>query len=87
MKPFPPDSSDPLPKLPQPWAIAREAVVGIMASKFLAQLLVLFHNRQVSVATTPFRDPFESSAQALAGCLGLDNPFASPRLAPVVSVG
>jgi hypothetical protein len=49
-----------------------------MASKFLAQLLVLLHNRQVSVATAPFRDPFASSAHALAGCLGLDGHPPKP---------
>jgi hypothetical protein len=85
MEPFAPDSPDALPKLAQPWAIAREAVVGIVTSEFAAQLLVLLRNRQVPVAATPFSNPFQTSAQALAGRLGLDNPFTSARLTPVVS--
>jgi hypothetical protein len=58
-----------------------------VASNFLAQLPVLIRNRFVPMATTPRVDPFESSAQALSGSLGLDNPFTPTRLAPVMGVG
>lgn len=84
MEPFLPDPLDSLPKLPQPQVIACNTVVGKVASKFLAQLLVLFHYRSVSIVTTPLGEPLESPTEALMGCLALDNPFASTRLGPVV---
>ena len=75
MEPFLPDSSDPLIEFLQPEPIARDAVIGVVASNFLAQLPVLLHNRFVPMATTPLVDPFESSAQALSGGLGLTIHF------------
>ena len=84
MEPFLPDAPDPLLKLLQPWAIARDAVVSKVALKFLAQLLVLLRNRPVPIVATPLGDPFESPTQALTGCLVFDDPLPSMRLAPVV---
>jgi hypothetical protein len=84
MEPFLPDSLDSLPKLLQPQVIACNAVVGEVASKFLAQLLVLLHNRSVPIVPTPLGDPLESSTEALLGSLALDNPFPLTRLAPVM---
>ena len=73
-----------MPKLVQPRAITRNAVVGKVASKFLTQLLMLFRNRFVSVAAAPLRDPFESPSEALLGGFALDDPIPSTRLAPIV---
>ena len=42
-------------KLPQPQVIACNAVVGKVASKFLAQLLVLLRHRSVPIVPTPLR--------------------------------
>jgi hypothetical protein len=84
MEPFLPGPLDPLPKLAQPQVIACDAVVGKVAPKFLAQLLVLLRNRSVPITTTPLGDALESPIQTLMGGLALDNPFPSTRLAPVV---
>src|SRR5688572_10563014 len=84
MQPFLPDSPDPLIEFLQPEPIARDAIVGVVSSKFLAQLPVLRHHRFVPIATTPLVDPPQSPPQTLPSSLGLDNPFASTRLAPVV---
>jgi hypothetical protein len=84
MEPFLPDSTHSLVELFQPKPITRNAVIGVVASNFPTQLPVLRHHRFVPMATTPLVDPLESSAQALPGGLGLDNPLAPTRLAPVV---
>jgi len=84
MEPFLPGPLDPMSKLAQPQVIACNAVVGKVAPKFLAQLLVLLRNRSVPITTTPLGDAFESPIQALMGGLALDDPFPSTRLAPVV---
>jgi hypothetical protein len=84
MEPFLPDSPDPLVEFLQPKPITCDAIIGVVASNFLAQLPVLLRHRFVPMATTPLVDPFESSAQALSGGLLLDDPFPPVRLAPVV---
>src|SRR5688500_8396384 len=84
MEPFLPRPLDPLSKLPQPQVIACDAVVGIVAPKFLAQLLVLLRNRSMPITTTPLGNPFESPFQALLGRLALDDPRPLPPLAPVM---
>jgi hypothetical protein len=54
MEPFAPDSPDSLPKLAQPWAIARQAVVGMVTSEWLnmdsRELSYLALQRFISVA-------------------------------------
>ena len=83
MEPFLPQFLDPFPELLQPQAITRDAVVSKVASNFLAQLPVLLRNRPMPVMATPLGDAFQSPTQTLMGCLALDDPFASTRLAPV----
>jgi hypothetical protein len=84
MEPFLPASSDPLIEFLQPKPITRDAVIGVVASNFLAQLPVLRHHRFMPMATTPLVDPFKPSAQALPGRLLLDDPFPPTRLTPIV---
>ena len=84
MEPFLPGPPDPLIAFLQPKPIACNAVIGVVASNFPAQLPVLLHNRCMPIATTPLVDSFQSSAQALPGRLVLDDPFPPTRLAPVV---
>ncbi len=71
MEPFLPDSPDPLPKLLQPQAVARDAVVGKVPPKFLTELLVLLRHRPMPVAATPLGDPFETPTHALTSRLRL----------------
>ena len=76
MEPFLPDSSDPLIEFLQPQPIARNTVIGVSGPEFSGTTPgVASTTGSVPMATTPLVDPFESSAQALSGGLGLTIHF------------
>src|SRR5205823_13203384 len=59
-------------------------LVGIMPLKFATESLILLGDPSMSVVTTPVRHMLERTAKAVLRGLALDDPTASPGLAPVV---
>ena len=55
-----------------------------MPLKFATESLILLGDPSMSVVTTPVRHMLERTAKAVLRGLALDNPTASPGLAPVV---
>ena len=84
VKPLVPPSPDFVEKSCQGSRVARDSIVGVMPAKLLIQLLLLLLNRQMPVCLTPRVNAPHCSAEAVGGCLLLDDPVTALGTCPVM---
>src|SRR5258707_11602766 len=83
-QPFPPPPHDLVTQPLQRRAVARDAVVGVVAPQLLTQMLVLLRNRIVSVNPTPLSDLPHHPAEPTRCRLPTHHPVPLPRPRPHV---
>src|SRR5882724_9367901 len=83
-QPFSPDAWDIMAKRRQRRVVARDAVVRVMASHFLAQRAMLLRNRSVPMLAAPDGDRPERPAKTGLGGFAFHHPVPTTGTTPVV---